>query len=668
MDGIFISYRRDDSAGYAGRLYDRLATHFGADQVFMDVEGIDPGTDFVEAIETAVLSCKVLIVLIGDDWERITDERGRRRLEDPNDFIRIETSTALKRNIRVVPVLLDGAPMPHIEELPEDLAPLCRRQAVEIRHKQWDATTGKLIETLDQILLSDGVNQAPAGGLKKKAGADSTGSGSGKLLLAGTAGLFLASVVAWLVFQTVPQQAPDAGLTVVDPGVSNQAPAAAEESDRQPGATAGPDDQANAPLVTTTEPAAKAGDKESAPAPTPRVVATNSEQPVVSPETSTALTASGQPAAAIDAGRIRAPEAETALEQTPLVASAPSEQPAVPPETSTAVAAPGQPAADIDKAPMQKPETETAGQQASEWVAAKSKQPKRSTETSTTESSSGRPAPGMAIGKAPAGVDIVSERKQQPARTSVKPPEPKPRSKPKSKPKPPPQVKPEPDKPAAAIVAGGPVSRAKSKTPPDPPVAAAINPELPQVGERWVYRMRGRWGNSPRRTVEVKLTQTDQASVMESIAVTEGSASGLTEQRRVTGADARVVSSRALGSEFSPYLKAFGSLGADSNWADIPTPDDHQFWTDWRSQGEIDGMENVQVPAGKFNAYLVEIGSSRSPTGSHTENYTEPVRVRYRIWYAPGVKRYVKMVRSVVARIGQTIDTDTVELLSYRQR
>ena len=103
MDGIFISYRREDSAGYAGRLYDRLAAHFGSHMVFMDVEGIEPGVDFVEAIEKAVTSCKVLVVLMGKAWLNIADGNGRRRLDDPNDFIRIETSTALKRDIRVVP-------------------------------------------------------------------------------------------------------------------------------------------------------------------------------------------------------------------------------------------------------------------------------------------------------------------------------------------------------------------------------------------------------------------------------------------------------------------------------------------------------------------------------------------------------------------------------------
>lgn len=156
MDGIFISYRRDDSAGYAGRLYDRLIPHFGAHRVFMDVEGIELGTDFVAAIEEAVGSCRVLIVIIGDEWLKTTDAAGRRRLEDPHDFIRLETVTALQRGIRVVPVLVGGAFMPRADELPDDLKPLARRQAIEISHKQWEATTAELIRALEAILSPGG--------------------------------------------------------------------------------------------------------------------------------------------------------------------------------------------------------------------------------------------------------------------------------------------------------------------------------------------------------------------------------------------------------------------------------------------------------------------------------------------------------------------------------
>lgn len=152
MEGIFISYRRDDSAGYAGRLYDRLTLRFGAERVFMDVEGIELGADFVTAIEEAVSSCRVLIVIIGDEWLSTQDTAGRRRLDDPHDFIRLETVTALKRGIRVVPVLVGGALMPRAEELPKDLKPLARRQAIEISHKQWEASTTELIRALEGML------------------------------------------------------------------------------------------------------------------------------------------------------------------------------------------------------------------------------------------------------------------------------------------------------------------------------------------------------------------------------------------------------------------------------------------------------------------------------------------------------------------------------------
>ena len=159
MSGIFICYRRDDAPGYAGRLYDRLVAHFGADRVFMDVQGIEPGVDFVDAIERALGACAILIVLIGKDW-LVADAAGRRRLDDPADFVRLETSTALSRGIRVVPVLVEGAEMPQSDRLPRELLPLVRRQAVELSHKQWDATSAELIRTLEKIL--DREKEAPA--------------------------------------------------------------------------------------------------------------------------------------------------------------------------------------------------------------------------------------------------------------------------------------------------------------------------------------------------------------------------------------------------------------------------------------------------------------------------------------------------------------------------
>ena len=121
---IFISYRRADSAGYAGRIYDRLTAHFGEDAVFMDVDTIEAGVDFVEVLQNAVQSCDVLVALIGRGWLDIKDAAGKRRLDNPEDFVRIEIAAALSRDIRVIPVLVDGASMPRSTELPDNLKPL----------------------------------------------------------------------------------------------------------------------------------------------------------------------------------------------------------------------------------------------------------------------------------------------------------------------------------------------------------------------------------------------------------------------------------------------------------------------------------------------------------------------------------------------------------------
>jgi hypothetical protein len=129
---IFLSYRRDDSSGHAGRLYDRLSQHFGRANLFMDVDTIALGLDCVEAIQDAVGACDVLLAVIGRQWLTSTDAQGQRRLDNPEDFVRIEITTALERRIRVIPVLVGGASMPRSTELPDVLQPLARRQALVV--------------------------------------------------------------------------------------------------------------------------------------------------------------------------------------------------------------------------------------------------------------------------------------------------------------------------------------------------------------------------------------------------------------------------------------------------------------------------------------------------------------------------------------------------------
>jgi hypothetical protein len=157
---IFISYRREETAYPAGWLYDRLADRFGGGQVFKDVDSIQLGDDFVEVITSAVGSCDVLLALIGPQWLTIADEHGRRRLDSRDDFVRLEIQAALTRNVRVIPILVDGARMPRAEELPDSLAELVRRQALELSPARFDFDTGRLLKVLDRALAE--ARTAPA--------------------------------------------------------------------------------------------------------------------------------------------------------------------------------------------------------------------------------------------------------------------------------------------------------------------------------------------------------------------------------------------------------------------------------------------------------------------------------------------------------------------------
>jgi len=152
--GIFISYRRQESSHLAGRLYDRLADRFGEGQVFIDVDAIEPGIDFAKAISRAVAACQVLLAVIGPNWLTTTDERGRRRLDNPDDIVRLEIGAALARDVRVIPILVEGAHMPRQEDLPESLAGLARRNALLIRHESFRSDAGRLVTAIELVLVA----------------------------------------------------------------------------------------------------------------------------------------------------------------------------------------------------------------------------------------------------------------------------------------------------------------------------------------------------------------------------------------------------------------------------------------------------------------------------------------------------------------------------------
>lgn len=151
MAGIFISYRRSDSAGHTGRLVDDLAEQLDGQALFHDLEALEAGVDFVDALEKAVSSCSVMLVMIGPTWASAATADGQRRLHQPGDFVRMEVEAALARNIRVIPVLVGDAEMPTAADLPASMAPLLRRHAYAISDRRWQYDVTQLLNILVKI-------------------------------------------------------------------------------------------------------------------------------------------------------------------------------------------------------------------------------------------------------------------------------------------------------------------------------------------------------------------------------------------------------------------------------------------------------------------------------------------------------------------------------------
>src|SRR5262245_23176822 len=147
---VFISYRREDSAGHAGRLHDSLQSHFGADNVFMDLSDIDSGSNFVDVIQTAIKSSDVVLAVIGKQWLTCSSG-GTRRLDLPNDFVRTEIGMALEHARPVIPVLVQGAGMPLAPSLPEPLKRLASHDAHDLSDERWTYDVGRLIDATEKL-------------------------------------------------------------------------------------------------------------------------------------------------------------------------------------------------------------------------------------------------------------------------------------------------------------------------------------------------------------------------------------------------------------------------------------------------------------------------------------------------------------------------------------
>jgi TIR domain len=157
--GIFISYRRDETGLAAVYLTDRLRQRFDRSQVFRDFDSIALGLDFRKAIGDALQSCAVALVLIGPTWAHMTDEQGRRRLDDPGDFVRVEVETVLRRDLPVIPVLVGGASMPRPGVLPGRLEQLVYRQAAALRDEsleQFELDLENLVKAVASLVPAQG--------------------------------------------------------------------------------------------------------------------------------------------------------------------------------------------------------------------------------------------------------------------------------------------------------------------------------------------------------------------------------------------------------------------------------------------------------------------------------------------------------------------------------
>jgi DNA polymerase len=146
MSAIFISYRRADSGGHSGRLRDHVVRYVPEDDVFMDTEGIPPGADFVEMLDKEVTSCAVFLAVIGPSWA--ADDGGTRRIDQEQDFVRTEVRLAIQHGKHIIPVLVGGAKMPTAAQLPDDIAALARRNAVEIRDRHFASDVAQLVEAI----------------------------------------------------------------------------------------------------------------------------------------------------------------------------------------------------------------------------------------------------------------------------------------------------------------------------------------------------------------------------------------------------------------------------------------------------------------------------------------------------------------------------------------
>src|SRR5690348_5237909 len=152
---IFLCYRREGTEGFARGIYESLAGKYGRDHVFRDIDSTPAGVRFSNWIKSRVSQCSVMVVLIGTAWSSVKDPAGQRRLDSPEDWVRQEIEAALERNIPIIPVRVEGAPMPSEDELPPSIADLIGFQSAEVTDSRWNFDMRVLIRDIDSLIASD---------------------------------------------------------------------------------------------------------------------------------------------------------------------------------------------------------------------------------------------------------------------------------------------------------------------------------------------------------------------------------------------------------------------------------------------------------------------------------------------------------------------------------
>jgi hypothetical protein len=236
MPSTFISYRRDDAAGYAGRLHEALERRLGEDQIFRDIDTLEPGLDFVDAIGSRLRECRVFLAIIGREWLDATDAAGHRRLDQSHDYVRLEIAGALaRRDVRVIPVLIEGAAMPAPEALPDDIRALARRHAMNLRDDAWDHDVDRLAAVIADVTNRPIARATPSDSIANPGPVKAWGS-MPRWLLAGAAVVVLGAVIVFLDRgRGDVSPAAASSSTVTDSATSVTAAAATTESTpRQP--------------------------------------------------------------------------------------------------------------------------------------------------------------------------------------------------------------------------------------------------------------------------------------------------------------------------------------------------------------------------------------------------------------------------------------------------